>query len=240
MIFATRFLGAAALALGLGAVNANAASLTIDTWVDTSTPSSNPILTIDEDASAANTFNLSLEKGVSTSGSVIAIWFYLEYYSDTDLTLSNLALDSGAAPTSGKAEGGGPPNSRPDLLTILDPSDPSGPYTVSNSSGPNTLDWSFAILFTKDDEITGSNNLTFDLADANNALVLDDFARVGLRIQEVAGPGFSGKSDKLIGGPNYTPPPANPPAPPVPLPAAGWMLIAGLGGMAALRRRRKA
>lgn len=34
---------------------------------------------------------------------------------------------------------------------------------------------------------------------------------------------------------DYTPPPP----PPVPLPAAGWMLIAGLGGLAALRRRRK-
>lgn len=33
------------------------------------------------------------------------------------------------------------------------------------------------------------------------------------------------------------PPP--PPPPPVPLPAAGWMLLAGLGGLAALRRRRK-
>lgn len=29
-------------------------------------------------------------------------------------------------------------------------------------------------------------------------------------------------------------------APPVPLPAAGWMLLAGIGGLAALRRRRKA
>lgn len=33
------------------------------------------------------------------------------------------------------------------------------------------------------------------------------------------------------------PPP--PPPNPVPLPAAGWMLLAGLGGMTALRRRRK-
>lgn len=31
-----------------------------------------------------------------------------------------------------------------------------------------------------------------------------------------------------------------PPPPPVPLPAAGWLMIAGLGGLAALRRRRKA
>lgn len=37
-----------------------------------------------------------------------------------------------------------------------------------------------------------------------------------------------------------TPPPNNPPPPaPVPLPAAGWMLLAGLGGMGVMRRRKK-
>jgi hypothetical protein len=35
----------------------------------------------------------------------------------------------------------------------------------------------------------------------------------------------------------YTPPP---PPNVVPLPAAGWMLLAGLGGIAAMKRRRKA
>ena len=33
-----------------------------------------------------------------------------------------------------------------------------------------------------------------------------------------------------------TPPP---PPPPIPLPAAGWMLLGGLGGLAALRRKKK-
>jgi hypothetical protein len=35
-------------------------------------------------------------------------------------------------------------------------------------------------------------------------------------------------------------PPPPPPPPPVPLPAAGWLMLAGIGGLAALRRRRKA
>ncbi|MFN3847725.1 MAG: VPLPA-CTERM sorting domain-containing protein, partial [Paracoccaceae bacterium] len=34
------------------------------------------------------------------------------------------------------------------------------------------------------------------------------------------------------------PPP--PPPPPVPLPAAGWLMLAGLGGLAAMRRRKRA
>lgn len=38
--------------------------------------------------------------------------------------------------------------------------------------------------------------------------------------------------------PTTTPPPTSPPPPaPVPLPAAGWMLIAGIGGLLAMRRR---
>lgn len=35
------------------------------------------------------------------------------------------------------------------------------------------------------------------------------------------------------------PPPPPPPPNPVPLPAAGWMMIAGLGGLTAMRRRRR-
>ncbi|AXI47009.1 hypothetical protein C1J03_13855 [Sulfitobacter sp. SK012] len=62
-----------------------------------------------------------------------------------------------------------------------------------------------------------------------------DFTRVGLRFQEVGVGQLGGGSNKMIGIPG-TPPPVNE----VPLPAAGWMLMAGLGGLAAARRRRRA
>ncbi|MFN3846312.1 MAG: VPLPA-CTERM sorting domain-containing protein, partial [Paracoccaceae bacterium] len=42
---------------------------------------------------------------------------------------------------------------------------------------------------------------------------------------------------KGVGGTVIVPPTG---VPPVPLPAAGWMLLAGLGALAASRRRRKA
>lgn len=41
-------------------------------------------------------------------------------------------------------------------------------------------------------------------------------------------------SSQALDGPIFDP------TPPIPLPAAGWLMIAGLGGLAALRRRRKA
>lgn len=56
----------------------------------------------------------------------------------------------------------------------------------------------------------------------------------------VFGLGMQGDSDQLrIAGlkVSYTVPDE---PPPVPLPAAGWMLIAGIGGLAALRRRKRA
>lgn len=47
---------------------------------------------------------------------------------------------------------------------------------------------------------------------------------------------FTGLAEVRFEG-TLTPPPP-PPPPTVPLPAAGWMLLAGIGGLAALRRRR--
>ncbi|MFN3846459.1 MAG: VPLPA-CTERM sorting domain-containing protein [Paracoccaceae bacterium] len=60
---------------------------------------------------------------------------------------------------------------------------------------------------------------------------------------DVFGLGVQGDSDQVrIAGLRVSferdvPPP---PLPPVPLPAAGWMMLAGLGGLAAMRRRKRA
>lgn len=56
--------------------------------------------------------------------------------------------------------------------------------------------------------------------------------RVGLHVRSLVG----GQSDSFVS----VPPPPPPPPPPVPLPAAGFLMIGALGGLAALRRRRRA
>lgn len=66
----------------------------------------------------------------------------------------------------------------------------------------------------------------FSFADVIAAMNDGDL-RVGLHVQQLG----DGKSDSFVS----TPAPA-----PVPLPAAAWMLLAGLGGLGALARRRKA
>jgi hypothetical protein len=62
---------------------------------------------------------------------------------------------------------------------------------------------------------------------------LGDLGLAGLRFQSVAGPGVTQDSAKMIGLPGV----GNPP--PIPLPAAGWLLIAGIGALAAARKSRR-
>ena len=70
--------------------------------------------------------------------------------------------------------------------------------------------------------------LAFSIAAAGTAL--SDFTAIGLRFQGVTFADGSEGSDKLFD---------DDPVAPVPLPAAGWMLLAGLGGLGVARRRRR-
>lgn len=67
--------------------------------------------------------------------------------------------------------------------------------------------------------------LTFQLSNLGGTLTLDSFLSVGLRFQSANN---ESGSDKLVGTPVETPV--------VPLPAAGWLLIGGLAGLAAMKR----
>ena len=101
---------------------------------------------------------------------------------------------------------------------------------VPNDGSINPLDDDFdfdlALTFLQ----TGSNKvdvaLPFSFSIVETMLELSDFEAIGLRFKSSSN---AGGSDKLVGTPDMTP---------IPLPAAGWMLIAGLGGLAAARRRK--
>jgi hypothetical protein len=115
---------------------------------------------------------------------------------------------------------------------------------VANADANARLEVSFAGLFFADEDFVSDDCFTddFDIfctATATATATLDD-SRSILDLDRVSGPGFE-TVDVLLANVGevaatvtytYTPAPAL-----VPLPAAGVMLLAGLGGLALMRRR---
>lgn len=101
-----------------------------------------------------------------------------------------------------------------------------------NLNGLTNHPFTFALEYDKDDQI-GLVALTFSIVDMGYSLM--DFSMVGLRFKESnnnAGQTGNDESDKLFSSTTIAPPP-------VPLPAAGWLLMGALGGLAAMRRVKK-
>lgn len=187
---------------------ASAASVTFDTWTDTDSPSTDPLIVISE--IGTNSFEVDVSLGIgSLVGSIITLYF--------DVGTNYAAMDvddccyvpSSASSTSG----------------VIDP----GSVSSFGQIGSNVYTgFDFALEFDKKDGVGGDTSVSFKLDDGNGILALEDFYAMGVRVQEV---GPQGASDKLFGYVSLTP---------VPLPAAGWLLLAGVGGLAAMRRRNKA
>lgn len=159
--------------------------------------------------------------GSTVVGSLISLYFQVGSLSVASITASNFALTPSALFTTSPSK--------------VAPSAVPSQGNLNGTAFPNASDWTFAILFDKKDNIGAERSLSFDLS--ATGLDLIDFTRLGLRIQRVGSPGVDpgqrGGSDKLIGiDPTLTST--------VPVPAAGLMLLGALGGLAALRRRRKA
>jgi hypothetical protein len=200
---------------------ASAASVTFDTWTDTDSPSSAPVVVITE--TAANKFSVSYgaAAGATSVSSAIGLYFFVTGADPMGIAASNFLLD---------------PNDPFDSTTPIKvtPADAlMGFGNMNGSAFPDASDWTFAILLDKFDDIGAEHSLTFDLENTIGTVELSDFARLGVRAQRQGSINDDDRpgSDKLIG---FATPPSV-----VPLPAAGWMLIAGVAGLGAMRRRKK-
>lgn len=118
-------------------------------------------------------------------------------------------------------------------------------FVAGPSSTPNPIVLAFAEAQTSFSFLWGSpddyNTLTFKL----NGAVVDSYVGSAVTTPTSFGSVFAeyeGRFDtvEFLSDPNNAFEFASIETTPVPLPAAGWMLLAGLGGMAAMKRRKKA
>lgn len=168
--------GAAAFALALSGAAAQASTVVFDTWTDTDSPSTDPLIVISETGDPnIFTVDVSLDP-LSLDGSIITLYFDIgDDYASMDVTdCCYNPVD--AASTSG----------------VIDPSAVK-PFGQIGSNVYTEFD--FALEFDKKDEV-GDVPVSFTLEDINDVLVLSDFYAVGVRVQEV---GPNGDSDKLLG-----------------------------------------
>lgn len=188
---------------------ASAASLTYDSWTDTDAPSISPVVTITDEGSSVFLVDIALEAG-SLTGSILAMFF------DVGANYGDMSVTDGSYD----------PSSITSTSGVVAPSSVGSNENLNGVPAAITDLFDFALEFAMNDAV-GTNALSFKLTDANDALALSDFNYLGLRVQQVGPNGED--SDKLVATST----------PVVPLPAAGWLLLGGIGGIAALKRRKK-
>jgi hypothetical protein len=225
MNYLASLIAAGAFALSAGGVSA--ATITFGDYTSTNADSLSPLVTVNDD----------------TPGSFLVT---VTHVAPSNGSLNLIAFDLGAASFSSTdifdVSNGGT------ALTFQSPCTNTGTTQVSsgnycvgssvplggNSNNLNPFDttpFDLVLAFYNNDGVGRLESpLTFRISDQGGTLTLDNFLAVGLRFQSANN---DEGSDKLVGTP-VTPPEV------IPLPAAGWLLIGGLAGLAAMKRRRRA
>lgn len=203
-------IGAAAGALSLFALTgaASAASVTFDSFVSNDSDPLGATVTVTDNMDG--TFGVSLDLADSDEGTLTG--FYLG--TNKGLLCTDVSVAAGA----------------PSYTGCYD-----NPTDIPNNANLNGLisdygvfDFALSYPIGGNDEsiLVDETDLPLTLFNvSSDGLTLDHFTSVGLRFQDSNAPGGSEKlfSDTVA---------------PIPVPAAGFMLLAGLGGLAAARRRK--
>ena len=224
--------GAAALCVA-GAVGA--ATITFDTFASTNGDDKlSPIVTV-SDGAAPSTFDVSVTQSGSSEGSLRLLAF--------DLAMGSMFTVSGVTNATATGSqvfaqqmGGCSLNGNNGRGTFCaGMSIPLGGNNNNlNGASLPAFDEDVVLAFNNKDDVAqdASTTLTFSLA-FTDMVSLSDFQAAGLRFQDANN---AEGSDKLIDNTPDRDGDMNV----VPLPAAGWLLAAGIGGLGAVARRRRA
>lgn len=206
-------LAVAALALVVGTSAASASVLTFGGFVTTTDNLGTfptPVATIDDNTAGFLTFSIG---STGVFGKLSGVFFDVsgKTVAKTDIVNSNVTIQDFATNTYDVTHG----------VTM------AGGYDNGLHYGPQSLDFDFGFRINRTDVTT--TPLTFKIS--TSVLTLADFEGAGFRFQSVSGTGVTQDSAKILGYPTV---------PTVPVPASALLLLGGLGGLAALRRRKAA
>lgn len=213
----------AALAMVLSAGAASATTVSFGNFVSSNGADKlSPIVTVDDSPVGSFLISVSLTPG-TFEGSMTALFFDLGGQSVARTDVTNVM--SGGTTYTEEPDANNVNNDMYQFGTDFGVG--GNANNLNGVPGNGAFSVSFGLGFNQQDGVARQpDTLTFNLDDTG--LTLDDFARVGMRFRDTTN---NAGSDKLIGSVVSTPSP-------IPLPAAGWLLIAGLGGLGAARLRK--
>ncbi len=214
-IFGTAF----AILLTVGATAASASTVTFTTFDSTNADQLNPVVTISDDVSGE--FLVTLTLPTLESGDLVSVYFDIDPApTNTELaSLSVVSIDPAVSVGSSfsyQFENG----------INAETDDFCENNILSGGLALPLFEGSVCYPQTGNSQADTASPVSFKIVDVNGVLTLDDFASLGLRYKSSSNDGGSDKLYGLVAT--------------VPLPAAGWLMMAGLGGIAAMSRRKRA